>query len=857
MFSSKSTSKKLFLLSVFLLLIPLVNAGEYTRLDTPSGKIIIGETLNNVRNVITKTNLPILLMDGRVTDDAGISYPYSQEIQLNDNAHVYYSNSDQDLMDPAVHIEMEPFSDKPTYTTRVTFSKSIPIDTAYLIDETIKLFGKEYMIGSGSDYDTLILYGASNTLTMREGEEVKVNIGGTDYTVGVGGVSNTTTAVITVNGVPESINKGTTMKIAGLDVYLADVFYYPKEGQVSHVKVSLGSQKLTLEDDNEVLFGTNDYVNNTLVMINGDAISNEISSFSISTPAQNPYVNDIEIGESYEDPVWKTFILEFSSTTPDLNSNTKDLIVIQSSSDSASIKFTNYEGYVKIIQFAYDNDTSAGTVTPYLMDSNSYKIHIKEGDHIYYKDYIVVNKGDDTHLLQLTNIPAGEIKTTDTIRFTDIFTDTVYEHTFISNEIGSNSCKSGSGAKFTMSIGKEDYYIQVCNATTKIDGYLMVTWDDVTVYPDDTGADYGIPGHITFLPGIKARNGEYIYFVNNYTKFNYGDVVILPGSNMFNTYTIPTSAASIVFEIGEIQYIYDFSTRTITPTALKNYLVGIMILEEKRFDETKHAIYIGIDKTGTLTQTVNVALPTFSDTTNTRDGNGEVGYTTWGSNSNIKSAMDAYGTLVTYDSLIQTEAIISYPVDQLYTDIIIATDETPVETTTTTSTTITIFCHPDGTSIDGLCYLQCKASVNCAGKKPGEANSCCLGCYNTDVTGYKKNPDGTIDRSPDGKVDAKDVTRVVLAFGSKQGPPPSPKWDPLADINKDRKVDAKDVAGIASKFGAKCTTTTVPMLGPSSSTTSQYVSLGLSYMNILIILIASILIVVIVFGVFKFFARRK
>jgi hypothetical protein len=111
-----------------------------------------------------------------------------------------------------------------------------------------------------------------------------------------------------------------------------------------------------------------------------------------------------------------------------------------------------------------------------------------------------------------------------------------------------------------------------------------------------------------------------------------------------------------------------------------------------------------------------------------------------------------------------------------------------------------------------------------------------------------------------GKVDAKDVTRVVLAFGSKQGPPPSPNWDPVADITgtngPDGKVDAKDVSGVARKFGAK-NCPTIPMSGPSSSTTSQYVSLGLSYMNILIILIASILIVVIVFVAFKLSAKRE
>lgn len=60
---------------------------------------------------------------------------------------------------------------------------------------------------------------------------------------------------------------------------------------------------------------------------------------------------------------------------------------------------------------------------------------------------------------------------------------------------------------------------------------------------------------------------------------------------------------------------------------------------------------------------------------------------------------------------------------------------------------------------------------------------------------------------PDGKVDARDVSRVARAFGSRAGPPPSPNWDPICDITgptpwvPDGKVDARDVAGCARNFG--------------------------------------------------------
>jgi len=196
---------------------------EHTRLDTTNNRIIIGEALNNARTLLNKTDLPTLLADGEVTDDSGVFYPYTQDIQLNGNAHVYYSRSDYNLIDPVLHIEMVPTSGSPTYTTRVIFYNSLPVSSPDVIYNTINLFGKDYVIGSGSDYNTLILYGESNTILLNEGESTTIKFGGVEYTVGVGGVSGTTTAVVSVNGVSESMTQGSTKKISGLDVYLAAV----------------------------------------------------------------------------------------------------------------------------------------------------------------------------------------------------------------------------------------------------------------------------------------------------------------------------------------------------------------------------------------------------------------------------------------------------------------------------------------------------------------------------------------------------------------------------------------------------------------------------------------------------------
>jgi hypothetical protein len=99
--------------------------------------------------------------------------------------------------------------------------------------------------------------------------------------------------------------------------------------------------------------------------------------------------------------------------------------------------------------------------------------------------------------------------------------------------------------------------------------------------------------------------------------------------------------------------------------------------------------------------------------------------------------------------------------------------------------------YSDGTSTDGLCHVECKASTNCAGARPGQANACCNGCYYTDVT-------------KDGKVRVDDVLAVATAFGTYLGGPPNSNgysYNPNADINNDGKVRVDDVLYVAQKYG--------------------------------------------------------
>jgi hypothetical protein len=684
--------------------------GDSARLDTASNRVIAGEALNNAKQTVTDTDMPTMLADGTLYGDDGTAYAYTQDIQVNGNANLLYSRSDNDLTDPALHIEMGSASGSPTYTTRVTFSKAVPVDSSDIIDNTINLYGGEYTIGTGSDNTTLILYGGANTATISEGEEVTVTVGGTEYTVGIGGVSDEDTAVVTVDGTSESMDQGSSKKISGLDVYLSAVYYYPKEGQVSQAKVTLGSQKITLENGDEVLLGTNTYVDETVVTITGSysGAYSTISAITIAVPAQDSDYDHIGLGESFEDPVFGSFKLEFSGTTPALDASTNDVITVTGSSDTATVKFTDYGGNEKTIQFGYDNDTSSSSISgPWLMDGNSYKYVIEEGRRVYYKDYLIVDKADDTHLLQLTNIPSGKIKTTDILRFTDVFTGTTYEHTFASSELTNYGGGVGNvSGNVTMRIGSQDYYVSVYNhSSAKASSYVRVTWDDTNSLTGDAGAYWGNRstnptwlnihgdyGNMTIFPQIKANNGEYIIFVNNYTCVPNGTTVIVPKSGTTKgSFTAHNITGGSFSAQGAINYSFgipgdsaqipvannpDCDVRVV-PEALQNYTIGIMILEEERADNSYYPIYIGITKTGTTSQTVKVDTPKFidssgvtGDTSATRlSTDSSPSFTTWGSDTYTSEAIDGWGAIVKYYNKDEAEATITYPDAQVYGDI--------------------------------------------------------------------------------------------------------------------------------------------------------------------------------------------
>jgi len=82
-------------------------------------------------------------------------------------------------------------------------------------------------------------YCKNNKCWLYEGESLDVMEDDIEYLVTLKGVVDGNTAVVDVDGESEMFNQGEDKRVKGLGVYLMEVFYLPKEGQVSFVQIQL------------------------------------------------------------------------------------------------------------------------------------------------------------------------------------------------------------------------------------------------------------------------------------------------------------------------------------------------------------------------------------------------------------------------------------------------------------------------------------------------------------------------------------------------------------------------------------------------------------------------------------------
>ncbi len=694
--------------------------GENVNLASSSQKLFYGSGSNAAKTTVSgaKGELATLLKDGSLTDDAGTAYTYQQSMNIG-NRTIAYSTSDSDLTDPELIVDLGTLTSAPVYTYKLTFNGKNPNITLSTVQgNDIEVFGKKFTIGANSDAATalatskvLYLYGSGASVTLNEGDEKTVDIGGKSYTIKLTSATQTSST----NYASISVNGGAAIKIAentastsgGITIYAKSVTYSAKESTINSATLNLGGEVLKLQDGATVYKGTDETsIQGTKVTLTDS--TGKLSAIQVAVAAQSTTADYLKSGQSFVDPIFGGLKLTFTGVSVPLNDSARGKVLVDTdNARNVRVTFTSaLAGTEKQFTFVHDQDTSEDTTTPILADASNHTIHIVEGEAIALNDYAVINSGDYGRIVQLTGIPTGTLDSSSKIHLVDAVTNTA----IWPSEAGGASSSGltiGTTGYATTNIDGQPYYFTVTNTTAST---LQIYWG--------AGANGTYAGSATTVaPRIKLASGGWMAIIKPTTLTN-ATTYSLPGTDTLATYesgnvlAIDPTAAVTTYNTAStasnIHYLVDNSSAKVWGAALRqttgvsatsagtaayvncsfnytgSYLgAAILVFEPKKTTESGNSdngdvICIAADANGASAPIeVSVNTPKASGTWS--------GLQTWTSDSYQQAGITRYGTFVKYNSQDNDRVEVLLPVDQMYGDEVLTSEATQIGTTTTTT----------------------------------------------------------------------------------------------------------------------------------------------------------------------------
>ncbi|MBU5678971.1 MAG: S-layer protein [Candidatus Aenigmatarchaeota archaeon] len=373
-----------------------------TQITHDLNKLYLGEEFDTVKSLITGNDLPDLLGTKTFTDKEGNVVTYYEQIMLGNHSVTYGRPTDFDK--PELYVE---FPTTEPYVLKVIFVGGLDtanVDSSY----SIKLFGKEYTFGSGTNLsaNTIELYsstGATSVALTGVGDTETVTIGGKTLTFEVKGwdPQQTSKAYIYVNGKatsPYGWVEGSTYTVEGVKVYVNDVSVIRTGAQEETVSVLLfvGTDKLVLKDG-QAVEKNDEALSGTSVSISSSGT--KLNSLEIKVaPDTTKYLRE---DSPFVDPVFGSFRFSLNGMTPSLTSASRDLVKIEESGTrKVKLTFTNKEGTTYSFDAFYLNENNNCT----LSHDGTRTIHITESSamNVTIGDYVVLTAGDATYIYRLS-----------------------------------------------------------------------------------------------------------------------------------------------------------------------------------------------------------------------------------------------------------------------------------------------------------------------------------------------------------------------------------------------------------------------------------------------------------------------
>ena len=320
-----------------------------------SDYLSFNQDLDSVVESFDEENFDGLLEDGTLEDDDGDEYDFSQKILLGDQS-VAFENPEDDIYDEALFTLKfdENNSMEPLLTFVIDFDDS-DVDFGELNDnEKITMFGKEFTF---EDIDTttdeeIVLFGSDETVYISKGETVTVTSEGEDYEITVlGGNSDDSTAILSINGDTETVEAGDSPTIGSLNLYVSDVFISNIGGDEVSVSLFVGSNELILPaaGDNATLEIDGETIDSVFVRTVGtsNAAIDEIRFEIDPTEMENVELDDdydwLALGDTFVEPLFG-FEVVFASVTPSLMGDSDAVFEFSKSGDDLEMHFVDNSG---------------------------------------------------------------------------------------------------------------------------------------------------------------------------------------------------------------------------------------------------------------------------------------------------------------------------------------------------------------------------------------------------------------------------------------------------------------------------------------------------------------------------------
>lgn len=672
--------------------------GEATGLFTGSSKLWANDSINSVKNVVTKTEMPTILADGSFSGD--VDATYVQTLVIGGSPILTYDKMPTSSDDPAYGYQLSTSQANYLYNASVTFNRAVNFTNADSKNQQITLFGQKFTVGAATSTSAIVLLKEATTIDFDSSgvTSQEVTISGKTYTVEMVSASSTT-AIIKVtdengNSEQKEITTGYSKKVNGVTIAVNTA---ASNYQKYAASIVAGAEKMTFTDGSAVTYGDSDTViDGTLVDISSTVGSATKLMVSVYAPTSD---NDaIKPGQAFVDPVFGTFRVDFTGLNIPDNSTSREEIKIQSSGDDKSVvEFTDYNGKSSgSLQWAI-NKTNGIKLQH---DSDGHNIIVQEMVAANRSDMIMVGNEDEGHLIKVSQITNQTTAySQDAVKFTDVLTGDTYTTTITAEGTG------------TVTIGGKAYGVTYYGDTA-------ITEDAKTVrlnYPDSAGND------VLLYPTISTSKGAKLAFYKqivalNLTSFdgtaggaNVSNIKVPNGADGYQSIAIvidQDGTGNFTVDGTDIGSTADSKSVALTNTGFSlNFTYGgqnntmsislnnpaggaplttpaIMIFEEKDDNSVYEGLVVTLEGSGTSTDGIGI-----NDVIRTWTNDAVWDLITMASDNKKTKDADLWGTIVTIDSgdSDQKTATISYPDEQIYAQVYVAENDATITPGSTSS----------------------------------------------------------------------------------------------------------------------------------------------------------------------------